>query len=228
MELLNLYLKKGSVYDPENYRAITLISCLGKVFTAILNARLNEYAERVHLITRSQAGFRKGYSTQDNMFILHCLITLYFSKKKKLFCSFIDFSRAFDTVWRKGLFTKLELNYVHGKFLNIVKSMYNNIKSCVEVNNNLSDYFACNIGVRQGENLSPFLFSIYLNDLEQFFIECNVSSLQTVGQISSEKINTFLQIFLLFYADDTCVFAESKEDMQRALNSLNYIVTGGN
>jgi hypothetical protein len=64
------------------------------------------------LIINAQAGFRKGFSSNDNIFILHTLISIYFSFGKKLFCSFIDFKSAFDTVWRIGLWQKMQKSNV--------------------------------------------------------------------------------------------------------------------
>jgi hypothetical protein len=69
---------KGSKSDPEMYRGITLHSCSSKTVSAILNNTLNDYAEHVELITKSQTGFRKGFSTVDNIFALYSLITIYF------------------------------------------------------------------------------------------------------------------------------------------------------
>ena len=81
-----IYKNKGDPNDPDNYRAISLVSSLGKLFTSILNSRLSNFSDETDLVTKSQAGFRAGYSTQDNIFILYSLITLYLSKKNKLFC----------------------------------------------------------------------------------------------------------------------------------------------
>ena len=133
--------------DPDNYRAITLVSSLGKLFTSILNSRLNNFSDETDLVTKSQAGFRAGYSTQDNIFILYSLITLYLSKKKKLFCCFIDFKKAFDTIWRAGLWQKLINSNIHGKIFKIIFSFYDNIKSCVKSGHTFSDFFTCDIGV---------------------------------------------------------------------------------
>ena len=77
-----LYKKKGNPTDPNNYRGITLLSCFGKLFTAVLNERLTSYFEENHLIGE-QAGFRHGHSTLDHIFVLHTLIDLYLSKKRK-------------------------------------------------------------------------------------------------------------------------------------------------
>ena len=172
-----IFKNKGDPTDPDCYRAITLVSNLGKVFTGILNTRLNKLSDEVDLITASQAGFRKGYSTTDNIFILHALISLYLSMGKKLYCSFIDFKKAFDTVWRVGLWRKLQNNNIKGKIFTVIHNMYQGIKSCISYNEGLTDFFACEVGVRQGENLSPFLFALYLNDLESYFTQkkCTLS-----------------------------------------------------
>ena len=96
--------------------------------------------------------------------MLRSLIEIFKGKKQKLYCVFVDFSQAFDSVWRNGLWCKLKLllNSVKGKFFQIIYKMYGNIKSCVKFNNECSIFFACKNGVRQGENLSPLLFAMYL------------------------------------------------------------------
>ena len=92
--------------------------------------------------------------------------------------------------------------------------MYEGIKSCVSVNGVSSDYFHSNIGVRQGENLSPFLFTIFLNDLETFLSESQAYQ----GIELDENIYAFLKLFVLLYADDTVILAESHRDLQNALD----------
>ena len=120
--------KKGDCRTPENYRPITILSCLGKLFTSILNTRINSFLEDFELLNENQAGFRKGYSTTDHIFLLHSLISILKQSKKKLFCAFIDFSMAFDSVWRIGLWQKLLSTSINGKFFRVVYNMYNNIK----------------------------------------------------------------------------------------------------
>ena len=68
--IIPIYKNRGNKDDPKNYRPITIISCLGKLFTSILNERLNDFSREVNLICENQAGFRKGYSTLDNIFVL--------------------------------------------------------------------------------------------------------------------------------------------------------------
>ena len=98
--------------------------------------------------------------------------------------------------------------------------MYENIKSCVKVNGTCSNLFPCQIGLRQGENLSPVIFSLYLNDLYDFF---NNSDLLNGTNLplpnhTSNVIYDYLQIFLLLYADDTVLISDTAEDLQNALN----------
>lgn len=141
-------------------------------------------------------------------------------RKKKLFCAFIDFKQAFDTVWRTGLWSKLILNGINGKCFRYINNMYMGIKSLVKLNGIAFNFFECNVGVRQGENLSPFLFSLYINDLENFLLEKNIVGLQSISNEIENELLLHLKLLILFYADDTVIMAESTEDLQNALNEF--------
>ena len=99
------------------------MSCLGKIFTGILNNRLASLSDEIGLLSSAQAGFRNAHSTAYTIFILHSLINLYLSKEKKLFCTFIDFSRALNTIWRVGIWQILIENNISGKYFNVIKSL---------------------------------------------------------------------------------------------------------
>lgn len=104
------------------------------------------------------------------------------------------------------------------------KNMYNNIKSCVKVNSSFSTFFPCSIGVRQGENLSPLLFSLFLNDLESFFRQnSNVQGITIDYERNTNDFFNLLKIFILLYADDTVIIAESANDLQVALNTRTIL-----
>ena len=92
--------QKGSINTPENDRGITLMSVMGKLFTRILNNRLTSWAESYNV-------YIEAMSTSENIFVLHGIITHMINQGKKLYCSFIDFSKAFDDVERKSLWYKL-------------------------------------------------------------------------------------------------------------------------
>ena len=203
--------KKGDKSNVDNYRGITLLSTLGKLFTKILNKRLTDWAESYSVFIEAQAGSRENMSTVDNIFVLHGLITHFINNGKQLFCSFIDFSKAFDYVVRDILWFKLIKYGVRGKILDIIASMYRDVKSKVKLNNKLSDEFSCMTGVRQGECLSPIFFAMYINDNEKEFITKGADGVD-IG---------FMKLFLLLYADDIVIFSESAYDLQKGLDILN-------
>ena len=92
--------------------------------------------------------------------------------------------------------------------------MYSGIKSRVVYNCDKTEYFACNVGVSQGENIFPFLFSFYLNDLEQFLHDRNSKGLDSIAKDIEDELDIFLRLFILLYADDTVLFSNSTEDLK--------------
>lgn len=96
--------------------------------------------------------------------------------------------------------------------------MYDNIKSCVQYNSEQSEFFPCLTGDRQGENLSPFLFSIFLNDLEKFVLELDGSPLELVKEKCLSELNIIIKLCIILYADDTVILADTYEGMQHALD----------
>jgi hypothetical protein len=202
--------KKGDATNPNNYRGISIVSNLGKLFTSILNRRLLEWSNNNDVITDAQFGFRPGYSTTDAIFALHSIISSSLSGKKRLYCAFIDFQKAFDSVDRIKLWHKLSAVGIRGKVLNVIKSLYSNIRACVTVKGFRSEYFTSNLGLMQGEVLSPILFSMFINDFELSFINS--------GCVPYECKS--LNLFLLMYADDLVLFSESTEGLQSQLDAL--------
>ena len=202
--------KKGDKNEVSNYRGITLLSTIGKLFTRIFNNRLNDWSEEYSIYVEAQSGFRRGMGTSD-IFVLNNLITHCLNNNVPLYCAFVDFTKAFDFVVRDILWFNLIRLGVRGRMLNIMKSIYSCVKSRVKHDNTLSELFTCNIGVRQGECLSPFLFAMYVNDLETEL------AIKGVAGIDIGIIN----INILLYADDIILFGKNPEDLQNALNVLD-------
>lgn len=97
--------------------------------------------------------------------------------------------------------------------------MYDGIKSCVTLNGESSPFFACDCGVRQGENLSPVMFSLYLNDLETFLIHKGLSGVTL--DISDDEVMIYVKLFSLLYADDTALMADSPTGLQNRLDAFS-------
>ena len=221
--IVPIFKKKGNINDPNNYRGITLISCLGKLFDSVLNNRLKKAS--VKLLLENQAGFKPDYATQDHAFTLYLIFVLYRRLNKPLYMAFIDYKKAFDTIWRAGLWLKLIKQGINGNFLKIIQNMYEKSKAYVLLNNKKSNKFAAEVGVKQGEILSPLLFAFYISDLETHFLTEGVQPLSGIKSINDEiknldGIDYLLDILTLFYADDTIILSDSALGLQFALEEL--------
>ncbi len=95
--------------------------------------------------------------------------------------------------------------------------MYKNAKSCVQNQNGFSNVFECNIGVQQGEHLSPLLFSIFLNYLAEF-TSTNSKGIQL--EFNTKNLDCFIKLYVLLYTDDTILISESSKDLQSMLDAL--------
>ena len=210
--------KKGNKGAVDNYRRITLLSVFGKLFTRVLNNHLTFWAESYGILIEEQGGFREKRSTIDNIFVLHSLINLVTEKGGKVYTAFVDFRKAFDYVNRDCLWSKLITSGIRGNILNIIRSMYNEVKSKVKYMGNTSKTFECFLGVRQGESLSPFLFCMFVNDLKYCLESKGVEGV-TVGD---------LKLCLILYADDSTLISANRECLQDSLDCLyNYCTKWG-
>jgi hypothetical protein len=212
-----IFKNKGKSDEPKIDRPIPILSCLRTLFTSILNKRLNAYSDEFLLINESQVGFTQGYSKNDNIFSLYSLFELLTLKKKKMFCVFIDFEKAFDTVWREGLWCKLLMNNINGKMHNVIVNMYHNVKSRIMYDNEYFDFVTYGDGVRQRVILFPFLFSLCLNDLERVFEKNNVIGLKTLSDELEQELGYYVKIFVIIYADDTAPLAESASNFKNRI-----------
>ena len=148
--------------------------------------------------------------TVDNLFVLNSLITHFLNQSKQLYCVLVDFTKAFDYVVRDNLWYKLLKVGERGRKFDIIKSFYSTVKSQVKHNNTLSNAFFSSIGVRRGECLSPFLFSMYLNDLEA---EIDIKGVEGIDI-------GMLKLFILLYADDIVLFGNSASELQNSIDIL--------
>ena len=207
-------LKKGNANDPNNYRGISLLDVLGKIFTSILTRRVTFYTNIFSKISESQAGFRDGYSTTDQAFILYSLIHKYLSKKRgKLYVAFVDLTKAFDSINRSKLWKIVSKTGIKGKLYKNLLSMYQSVKACVRTNEGLTSFFNCPLGLKQGCLASPILFSIFINELATELENSNLRGVQLFPDLA--------EILLLMFADDLALISDSIIGLQRLLNILH-------
>ena len=206
--------KKGDPEKVDNYRGISLLSIISKCYTKILNSRLYAWLENNHMISDSQAGFRKGYSTVDQIFNLYSIVQKCMHMKgRKLYVAFVDFKKAFDSVRHDKLLQCLISQGVRGKFLASLKSMYESLLSCVRTNCEFSDVFECPVGVRQGCVLSPTLFSMFINQL--------ADHMDVNGKDGVEMLPDIMELFILLFADDVALLSTSANGLQNQLDVLH-------
>ena len=160
-----------------------------------------------NILHKSQIGFLANNRTADHVLTLRTLIDKYVHcHKEKIYACFVDFRKAFDSVWHDGLLYKLSKINVQGKFYSLIKSLYSKSTCSVRIGNNKTRSFQYARGVRQGCILSPLLFNLYLNDLAFSFD--NVLSDPFVLP-NGTRLNSLL------YADDLIILSRSKLDLQK-------------
>ena len=213
--LISPIFKSGNTSDPNNYRGICVSSCLGKLLCLILNERLISFVKTKNLIHPSQIGFMPGNRTADHIFTLKTLHDKYVcqNNNEKIYACFVDFKKAFDSVWHEGLFLKLLQNKIGGQFYDLIKNLYSNTKCAIKLSDQRTPFFSYQKGVRQGCNLSPILFNIYINELPYLF-EKTISD--------PFVLPNGMTISSLLYADDLVILSRSKSGLQNCLNQLHH------
>ncbi len=203
--------KKGDRLDPGNYRGISIVSCINKLFSKLLNSRLTDFLDIKQHMSRYQIGFARKKRTADHIFVLKCIIEEAKYNKQAIFSCFVDLKKAFDTVWREGLFYKLLHQYnISTKFVRILNNMYSDLHGFVKINGSQSQTIPLSIGLRQGCNLSPFLFNLYINDLPNILEKAQCDPVD----LNKKPVN------ILMYADDMLLLSKSEAGLIRALSVL--------
>uniref|UniRef100_A0A8D8WVA9 Craniofacial development protein 2 n=1 Tax=Cacopsylla melanoneura TaxID=428564 RepID=A0A8D8WVA9_9HEMI len=202
--------KKGDRMNCNNYRGIMLLNTAYKVLTSILNERLKEISETK--IGEYQCGFRPDKSTSDQIFVLRQIMEKCNEHDIDLHILFIDFKQAFDSINRLKLGEALKDLEVPGKLKNLIMMTMDGSNAHVKVNNQLTDSFNINKGVRQGDGLSATLFIIALHSV--------IKHLDQRGTIFNKSTQ------ICAYADDIGLIARTKTRLIEVFRDLEEKAKG--
>ena len=160
--------KKGDPNQPTNYRTIMIGSCMSKLLGSILEQLISSWAEANNKRAIEQEGFRPKHSTIDHLMSLRVLMEESRLKGKHLHCCFVDFTKAFDTIPREGLWQRMEHLGVPSHLRAAVAQLYSQVKCQLKTHTGFSRAFFSNMGVKQGCPLSPTLFGLCIDQLEDY------------------------------------------------------------
>lgn len=184
-----------------NYRPISLISNLAKIFEKVLYFRLLNFIKKSKILSNKQFGFLKNLGTRDALNYLSNIIYKKLDKSIPIVVTFLDLAKAFDTVNHKILLDKLYNYGIRGKAYSLISSYLCGRKQRVKINGIMSDFGEVRTGVPQGTILGPLFFILYINDL----------------------LINLPEDIIISYADDTAVISTDKNWQLVASNMNNYL-----
>ena len=192
----------------KNYRPISLLSHLYKLFTRILQTRLLSILDRYQ--PREQAGFRKGFSSIDHLHALNNIIAASNEFNLEINVGYIDFEKAFDSVEHEaflGTLTNIGVNQI---YVDILRDIYTDAIAKIHLDDEVSSVIKIERGVRQGDPISPKLFTVAL---EEVFGKTNIGDKGL--NIDGERLSD------LRFADDVALISESLDGLEDQLNELD-------
>ncbi|BHF59924.1 hypothetical protein SprV_0100288500 [Sparganum proliferum] len=219
--------RQGNRQICDNHRGISLLNIAGKIFARILLNRLNNHLEQ-GLLPESQCGFRRHRGTTDMIFASRQLQEKCQEMRTHLYSTFVDLTKAFDTVNREGLWKIMQKFGCPERFIQMVGQLHDGMMARVTDNGAVSEAFAVSSGVKQGCVLAPTLFSLMFSAMlidayrdERPGIRI---AYRTDGQLLNQRQMHFQSrvstttVHELLFADDCALNTTSEEEMQRSMD----------
>ena len=204
---ITLLHKKGDITKLENYRPISLLSTLYKLFMKIITKRNTKKFDFYQPV--EQAGFRSGFSTNDHLQVMRTLIEKCNEYKISIVLIFIDFEKAFDSVETWSIWDSLDECRVDSRYSKVLQYVYENATSCIKLHENTTK-FRIGRGVRQGDTISPKLFTSVLESVFKK-LDWSKKGIDIKGEFLSH----------LRFADDIVLVALDLDEAQVMLEELN-------
>ena len=155
----------GERSTAKNYRPVSLLSVVSKVFEKLVNNRIVDHLEKCGLFSDFQYGFRSSRSTADLLTVVSDRIARAFNRSGATRAVALDISKAFDRVWHAGLLHKLKSYGISGQIFGLISSFLSNRWLRVVLDGKSSQEYPINVGVLQGSILGPAIFLVYINGL---------------------------------------------------------------
>jgi hypothetical protein len=195
--------KGDSPLDPANFRPITLLSVVGKMFGTIVNSRVMQYSEAVGAISDEQGGFRTNRGCPDQIFIWREILASRKERGLPTFATFIDVRKAYDTVWREKAYVEMHEAGINGKLWRQLQNMHKGLTRRVRHPVGLTDPFDVERGVAQGAVESPWVYSIFIDGLAKALKKAG-HGIMVAGR----------RVPLLMYADDVVLLASTQSELE--------------
>ena len=193
---------KKDLNDVNNIRPISISNSLSQIFEKLILFK----SPKLTKTNNNQFGFKSKSSCDQAIFVVKETISNYIDKGTKCRIVALDAEKAFDKVWRHGMFYKL-IDKLNPHIWSLLKQYYDASYGLVKLNGSLSNPFSIGCGVKQGGILSPYLFNIYMDDL---IVECLS---QNIGALVGS-----LNLSIIMYADDIILISSIDNHLQTLLN----------
>lgn len=198
--------KKGDRSLPNNYRGITLLSSVMKLFTKILAMYISSTG-----IAEEQQGFRQNRSTTDAIFIVRQIAEKAIEFNYPAHMCFVDLTKAFDRIQLKDVIEILRKRNVSQNIISVITSLNTNNTTCIRTDNLISNVVPIADGIRQGDSLSPILFNLVMDEI--------ISSVKSVAR----GYNMGTEVKIVCYADDAVLISDNEDDLQRLLFNFEKV-----